>query len=452
MAVKELPYAFAKTFGVFLSDDGSGRRVLWVRRGSKVDSVAEARRAVGLDVPLELVDGERFDQALTKAYSESGGTSASIVDDAGAQIDLDQLINELPPIEDLLDRQDDAPVIRLINALLSEAVRESASDIHIEAEEDRTVVRLRRDGELHEVLSPHRALHAAMASRIKILAQLDIAEKRLPQDGRFGIRLAGRQVDIRVSTVPTSHGERVVMRLLDKDPKRLALVHLGLAADTLADVTRALKAPHGIVLVTGPTGSGKTTTLYSALLSINARERNIMTVEDPVEYDLPGIGQVQINSRIDMSFARALRAILRQDPDVVMIGEIRDLETAQIAIQASLTGHLVLATIHTNDSVSAVTRLMDMGVEPFLLASSLTGVLAQRLVRRLCAVCRQPDPMGMEREIEPQPTSPTSWRPVGCPECRHTGYQGRIGVFEWLEVDDDLKRLIHERVSEQSIR
>jgi len=450
-SLPRLPYAFARGQGVLVHGGGAGPAVLWVRRGARADAAAEARRIAGARLPVELVDAERFDQALTRLYADGGDSAASIVDGAGQDVDLDQLLNDLPPIEDLLDSQGDAPVIRLINALLTEAVREGASDIHIEPEEARTVVRLRRDGELREVLSPHRALHAAMASRIKILAQLDIAEKRLPQDGRIAIRLAGRAVDIRVSTVPTGHGERVVMRLLDKDPSRLDLGVLGMAADTLASMDRALRAPHGIVLVTGPTGSGKTTTLYGALMRLNARERNIMTVEDPVEYDLAGIGQVQVNPRIDMSFARALRALLRQDPDVVMIGEIRDLETAQIAIQASLTGHLVLATIHTNDSVSAITRLVDMGVEPFLLASSLTGVLAQRLVRCLCPSCREPDPLPPRAEGG-EPGDGPAWRAIGCERCGHSGYRGRLGIFEWLEVDDPLRRLVHEGAGEHRIR
>jgi general secretion pathway protein E len=449
--VTRLPYQFARSQGVLLNVDEHGEAVLWVRPGARTEAVVEARRVAGASVPIECIDAARFEQMLTGAYADGGDSAASIVDDVGQEIDLSQLVNDLPPVEDLLESQGDAPVIRLINALLSEAVRANASDIHIEPEENRTVVRLRRDGELSEVLAPHRALHAAMASRIKIMAQLDIAEKRLPQDGRIAIRLAGRSVDIRVSTVPTSHGERVVMRLLDKDPSRLDLGALGMAEDTLRSFDNALHAPHGIVLVTGPTGSGKTTTLYGALLRINGRERNIMTVEDPVEYDLAGIGQVQVNSRIDMTFARALRALLRQDPDVVMIGEIRDLETAQIAIQASLTGHLVLATIHTNDSVSAITRLIDMGVEPFLLASSLTGVLAQRLVRCLCPHCRIEDPLP-PRPGSGEPEGGKAWRAEGCAECGNHGYQGRVGVYEWLTVDDRLRRLIHERTAEHRIR
>jgi general secretion pathway protein E len=304
------------------------------------------------------------------------------------------------------------------------------------------VVRLRIDGTLRDLIEPARALHGAIVSRLKIMAQLDIAEKRLPQDGRIALRVAGKPVDVRVSTIPTGHGERVVLRLLDKQAGRLDLTQLGMDTATLEHMDRLIKEPHGIVLVTGPTGSGKTTTLYAALSRLDTAALNVMTVEDPIEYDLDGISQTPINARIDMSFARALRTILRQDPDVVMIGEIRDLETAQIAVQASLTGHLVFATLHTNDAISAVTRLVDMGVEPFLLASSLIGVGAQRLVRRLCLECRKP----FVHE------GATFYTAQGCPACNRTGYRGRTGIYELLTVDDDLRRLIHDRASEHALR
>jgi general secretion pathway protein E len=291
-------------------------------------------------------------------------------------------------------------------------------------------------------------------SRVKIMAQLDIAEKRLPQDGRIALRVAGKPVDVRVSTIPTGHGERVVLRLLDKQTGRLDLTRLGMDGQTLALMDRLILQPHGILLVTGPTGSGKTTTLYAALSRLDADSLNIMTVEDPIEYDLDGISQTQVNPRIDMSFARALRTILRQDPDVVMIGEIRDLETAQIAVQASLTGHLVFATLHTNDAVSAVTRLVDMGVEPFLLASSLIGVGAQRLVRKLCEECRNPVAMDAAqlRSLGLAPVPGTFYAPVGCPACNGSGYRGRTGIYELVAVDEDLRRLIHDRAPEQTLR
>jgi general secretion pathway protein E len=359
------------------------------------------------------------------------------------EIDLDRLMQDIPEVADLLEAQDDAPVIRMINALFTQAARDGASDIHIEAFESSSVVRYRVDGTLRDVVSPRKALHAALISRIKIMAHLDIAEKRMPQDGRIALRVGGRPIDVRVSTLPTGHGERAVLRLLDKEAGRLQLEKLGMAPTVLKSLDNLIRQPHGIVLVTGPTGSGKTTTLYAALARLDASTTNILTVEDPIEYDLPGISQTQVNTKIDMSFALALRAILRQDPDVIMIGEIRDLETAQIAVQASLTGHLVLATLHTNDSVSAVTRLMDMGVEPFLLASSLLGVLAQRLVRRLCQHCREP-------HVEPD--GRTTYRPVGCARCNHTGYSGRTGIHELFVVDENIRGLVHEGKGELAMR
>jgi len=379
---------------------------------------------------------------------------AVLAGDLAQDLDFGRLLQEIPKVEDLLESQDDAPVIRLINALLTQALRDSASDIHIEPFETRSVVRLRIDGMLRNLIEPARALHAAIVSRVKIMAQLDIAEKRLPQDGRITLRVAGKPVDVRVSTIPTGHGERVVLRLLDKQAGRLDLTRLGMDEATLAHMDRLIREPHGIVLVTGPTGSGKTTTLYAALSRLDATALNVMTVEDPIEYDLDGINQTQVNSRIEMSFARALRTILRQDPDVVMIGEIRDLETARIAVQASLTGHLVLATLHTNDAVSAVTRLVDMGVEPFLLASSLIGVGAQRLVRRLCLECRKPfaADTAQLRALGLAPTDGTLYSAQGCGACNGSGYRGRTGIYELLTVDDDLRRLIHDRVSEQTLR
>jgi general secretion pathway protein E len=344
----------------------------------------------------------------------------------------------------------------MINALLLQALRERASDIHFEPYEARSVVRFRIDGVLHDVIEPPRALHAALVSRLKVMASLDIAEKRLPQDGRMALKLGDKSVDVRVSTLPTGPGERVVLRLLDKDAARLDLAALGMSEATLAAVDRLIREPHGIVLVTGPTGSGKTTTLYAAMSRLDRTTLNVMTVEDPIEFALDGVGQTQVNPRIDLTFARALRSILRQDPDIIMIGEIRDLETAQIAVQASLTGHLVLATLHTNDSVSAVTRLADMGVEPYLLASSLLGVLAQRLVRRLCPQCRDAAPAS---EGEAQvlatlgvPPETALSRANGCEACGRSGYRGRTGLYELLLVDDDVRRAIHDRGGEPALR
>ncbi|MAB85940.1 MAG: type II secretion system protein GspE [Rhodobacteraceae bacterium] len=432
-----LPYHWAKSQRLLLRTAEQGDALV-VSPTTPGWAILEAMRRAG-QLPLEQVTDDELDLLLATSYSDTG-SAAAVVGEVQNEVDLDRLMQDIPEVTDLLDAQDGAPVIRMINALLTQAARDEASDIHIEPFETHSVVRYRVDGALRDVVSPRKALHAALASRIKIMAQLDIAEKRLPQDGRIALRVAGRPIDIRVSTIPTGHGERIVMRLLDKQAGRLQLETLGMDADILSQLDQLIRQPHGIVLVTGPTGSGKTTTLYAALARLDASTSNILTVEDPVEYDLPGISQIQVNAKIDMSFAMALRAILRQDPDIIMIGEIRDLETAQIAVQASLTGHLVLATLHTNDSVSAITRLVDMGVEPFLLASSMLGVLAQRLVRRLCKHCRQwDDNIG-------------SWRPQGCPDCNQTGYSGRTGIHELFCIDDDIRRLIHQSEAEQAIR
>src|SRR5919112_1197346 len=366
--------------------------------------------------------------------------------------DLAHLAQELPENADLLESDDDAPIIRLINAILTQAVKENASDIHIEPFENRLVIRFRVDGVLREVLQSKRAVAPLVVSRIKVMSKLDIAEKRLPQDGRISLRVAGRAVDVRVSTIPAGHGERVVLRLLDKQAGRLELNSLGMDAATRGLVDELIHKPHGILLVTGPTGSGKTTTLYAALERLNDNTRNIMTVEDPIEYYIDGIGQTQVNTKVEMTFARGLRAILRQDPDVVMVGEIRDLETAQIAVQASLTGHLVLSTLHTNTAVGAVTRLRDMGIEPFLLSSSLIGVMAQRLVRVLNPDSKQPFTAGeYERRLlnlKDGELSPTLYRPGRDPA---GGYRGRTGIYELVVVDDQFRTMIHDGAGEQEL-
>jgi general secretion pathway protein E len=372
----------------------------------------------------------------------------------GAELDLASLAELTPEFGDLLEQEDDAPIIRLINAILSEAIKAGASDIHLETFEKRLVVRFRVDGILREVIEPRRELAALLVSRVKVMARLDIAEKRVPQDGRISLKVGGREVDIRVSTLPSANGERVVLRLLDKQAGRLSLQHLGMSERDRRLLDENLRKPHGIILVTGPTGSGKTTTLYAGLVTLNDRSRNILTVEDPIEYYLEGIGQTQVNPRVDMTFARGLRAILRQDPDVVMVGEIRDQETADIAVQASLTGHLVLSTLHTNSAVGAVTRLVDMGVEPFLLSSSLLGVLAQRLVRVLCPHCREARPAD---DAECGLLGLDPWeRPLihhakGCPECHQQGYRGRTGIYELVIFDDKMRTLVHNGVGEQEL-
>ena len=456
-AVEQLPYAFAKRHGVISARQLEPGFELWVRPGVRAGVLAEVQRALGGPLALRELANDAFDAALARAYERGASHAADIVDDMDANPDLVALAESLPKVADLLESEDDAPIVRLINALFSQAVREGASDIHVEAFEGRSVVRFRRDGMLRDVIEPPQVVHGVIVSRIKIMARLDIAEKRQPQDGRIALRLAGRSVDVRVSILPTAHGERVVLRLLDKQAGRLDLTGLGMADTTLAALRELVRQPHGIILVTGPTGSGKTTTLYAALGQLDAKRTNIVTVEDPIEYDLDGVGQTQVNPRIELTFARALRAILRQDPDVVMIGEIRDLETAQIAVQASLTGHLVLATLHTNDAAGAVVRLVDMGIEPFLVASSLLGVLAERLVRRLCPACRRshaPDraELALLDNGNGGGADTALFTASGCEACAFTGYQGRTGIFELLLIDDEARRLIHDRASEADLR
>ncbi len=445
-------FGFAKRNGATLSawrEDAA--EVAW-REGVKPEVITELRRYLG--VPLKLVrhDQASYERLLRNLY-EQGDDARAMVADLDGDLDLKTLADELPEPEDLLESEDDAPIIRLINALLTEAVKEGASDIHIEPFESRLLVRFRIDGVLREVLSPQKAIASTVVSRIKVMARLDIAEKRLPQDGRIGLKIAGRPVDVRVSTIPAGHGERVVLRLLDKQAGKLDLAQLGMAPRTLDELSEIIERPHGIFLVTGPTGSGKTTTLYASLLRLNDASRNIMTVEDPIEYYIDGVGQTQVNTRVEMTFARGLRAILRQDPDVVMVGEIRDLETAQIAVQASLTGHLVLSTLHTNSAVGAIARLRDMGVEPFLLSSSLIGLLAQRLVRVLDPATSEPyaaTPRELAAFGKPADMSATLYR-SNAESGRHAGYRGRTGVYEFVPVDDTMRELIHANAAEAAL-
>ncbi len=431
-----LPYAYAKAHTLLLEDDGA-RLVLWAPETVALPALSEVMRLYDVDA-LEREPQATLAQRIATVYAGGESSAAVVIGEVESAVDLSRMMQELPAIEDLLEASNDAPIIRMLNALLTQAAKDGASDIHIEPYERSSSVRFRVDGTLREVVQPNKALHAALISRLKIMAELDIAERRLPQDGRISLRIGGRAVDVRVSTLPSSYGERAVLRLLDKAESKYTLEALGMNGEVLSAFDRLVHQPHGIVLVTGPTGSGKTTTLYASLGRIDTAGTNILTVEDPVEYELAGIGQTQVNPKIDLTFAKALRAILRQDPDVIMIGEIRDYETAQIAIQASLTGHLVLATVHTNDAPSTVTRMIDMGVEPFLLSSSLIGVLAQRLVRKLCSVCRKVDSLGR-------------FHPVGCPACGATGYKGRTGVYELMTVDDPLRELIHNRAAESQI-
>jgi general secretion pathway protein E len=448
---RRLSFAFAKRHGVLVKRMTDGVAEVACRPDTSALSIAEVRRFLRTGMKLERVDEAMFDSLLRSAY-EAGTDAMQAAEGLEDTTDLAHLALELPEQADLLESEDDAPIIRLINAVLTQAVKENASDIHVEPFENRLVIRFRVDGVLREVLQSKRAVAPLVVSRIKVMSKLDIAEKRLPQDGRISLRVAGRAVDVRVSTIPSGHGERVVLRLLDKQAGRLELHSLGMEPQTEKLIDELIFKPHGIILVTGPTGSGKTTSLYAALERLNDNTRNIMTVEDPIEYYIDGIGQTQVNTKVEMTFARGLRAILRQDPDVVMVGEIRDLETAQIAVQASLTGHLVLSTLHTNTAVGAVTRLRDMGIEPFLLSSSLIGVVAQRLVRVLNPDSKQPFTAGeYERRLlnlKYGEVSPTLYRPGRDPA---GGYRGRTGIYELVVVDDQMRTMIHDGSAEHEL-
>ena len=444
-----LAYGFAKRHGVVLLEMGEPALV-GVREGADPTALIEARRVIGRRLAIEPMSRAAFDRKLSDVYGDglASADGARGLETSG----LDSLVGEMPAAADLLDITDDAPIIRLINGLIAEAVRVGASDIHIEPYEINLVVRFRVDGVLREVLTLQSRLAPLIVSRVKVMARLDIAERRIPQDGRISLALAGRSLDVRVSTLPARAGERLVMRILDKDQAGLGLKDLGMGPETLEAFTTAMREPNGIVLVTGPTGSGKTTTLYAGLQLLNDQTRNILTIEDPVDYGIDGIGQTQVNPKVGMTFAAGLRAILRQDPDVVMVGEIRDSETAQIAVQASLTGHLVLSTVHTNDAAGAVTRLRDMGVEPFLLASTLRLVAAQRLVRRLCETCRAPETADAATvRLLKIPRGSKVWRAHGCADCGATGYVGRFALYETVRIDDRIRKLINDQADEAAI-
>ncbi len=449
---RKLSFPFAKRHGVLVRGCADGLADVVCRVGVSAQSLAEVRRFIGMPLKVTRVPVAEFDSLLRIAYEAGSGVAMQMLEGLDDNTDLAHLAEGIPETSDLLESDDEAPIIRLINALLTQAVKENGSDIHIEPYENRLVIRFRVDGVLREVLQTKRAVAPLVVSRIKVMSKLDIAERRLPQDGRISLRIAGRAVDVRVSTLPSGHGERVVLRLLDKQAGRLELEALGMDPRTRETMDEIIHKPHGIILVTGPTGSGKTTTLYAALERINDNTRNIMTVEDPIEYYIDGIGQTQVNTKVEMTFARGLRAILRQDPDVVMVGEIRDLETAQIAVQASLTGHLVLSTLHTNTAVGAVTRLRDMGIEPFLLSSSLIGVLAQRLVRELNPDTKQAFTAGEyeRRLLNLGPNEPpvTLYRPSAEPG---SGYRGRSGIYELIAVDDHMRTMIHDGSAEQEL-
>ncbi|PCJ42771.1 MAG: type II secretion system protein GspE [SAR86 cluster bacterium] len=441
-----LPYEFARLNRVLVRPDQAE-----ILHTSTIENwvISEISRCNNVNLSLVEVNDELFDKLLSDLYQNQQSSSEVVMAGIKDFVDLEEAAAALEESVDLLDSENDAPIIRLLNSILAEALKEHASDVHIEPYEKQAVVRFRLDGVLRTVLNPSVQIAPLLISRIKVMSRLDIAEKRLPQDGRMAVKLGGRSIDLRVSTMPSSYGERVVMRLLDRDAGKMQTEDLGMPAETKARLEKLIQRPHGIILVTGPTGSGKTTTLYAALQQMNRQERNIMTIEDPVEYDLPGISQTQINIRAGMTFAKGLRAILRQDPDVILIGEIRDKETAEIATQASLTGHLVLSTLHTNTASGAITRLQDIGIDSFLLASTIRGIVAQRLLRKLCQHCReekacdeyQSKLLGME-----QGTS--IYQAVGCEQCNNTGFDGRQALFELVEIDTELQSLIHENAGE----
>ncbi len=453
-AVLRLPFSFAKRHSVVIEASSEGWVLYYAVTPSPI-VLCEIRRVCKASFSLIQLTKDEFDTKVTQVYQRNSSEAQQLMEDIGADNDdFFSLAEELPDNDDLLESEDDAPIIKLINAMLGEAIKEGASDIHIETFEKVLSIRFRVDGVLRDVLSPSRKLAPLLVSRVKVMAKLDIAEKRVPQDGRISLRIGGRAVDVRVSTMPSSHGERVVMRLLDKNATRLDLNSLGMEETNHQNFQHIIKRPHGIILVTGPTGSGKSTTLYAGLGELDSTQSNILTVEDPIEFDIDGIGQTQVNPKVDMTFARGLRAILRQDPDVVMIGEIRDLETAEIAVQASLTGHLVMSTLHTNTAVGAITRLRDMGIEPFLISSSLLGVLAQRLVRTLCKECKTPYQADDEQKklFSLLPSDDlVLYKPAGCEHCNGKGYRGRTGIHELLVVSEKVQELIHKEAGEQEI-
>ncbi len=458
--VERVPIGFSKTHGLLpLGPDGDAVRVA-VSNPFEGDPLDDLRLLFGgREIVPELASRRAILTAINQVYDRGQASAEALA--ADASFDLSEIASEIGhEPQDLLDAADDAPIIRLVNSLLQQAVKERASDVHLEPFETGVRVRFRIDDILYEPVRPlPRSIHSAIVSRVKIMGGLNIAEKRLPQDGRIRLKIAGRDYDVRLSTVPVAHGERVVMRLLPRTAEQLDLERLGFSPEQQRVIERLITRPNGIVLVTGPTGSGKTTTLYAALSRINTLDRNIITIEDPVEIQLEGVGQIEVNPRIGLTFASGLRSVLRQDPNVVLVGEIRDLETAEIAIQASLTGHLVFSTLHTNDAPSAITRLVDMGVERFLVASSLVAVLAQRLVRVLCLTCREAYRPSEQELVEIGVRRPDAlkqpvelYRPRGCDACNQTGYRGRLGIFELMLVDDALRDLINQHVDAKTIK
>lgn len=454
--LERVPIGFAKRFELLPIKRDDGHIVVATSNPLNLSPLDDLRIIFGLDIRHVVVPSRGILNCINQVYSRASDSAEQVIEDMNGE-DLGRIASELEEPEDILEVTDEAPIIRLVNSLLFQAVKDGASDIHLEPFERELSIRIRIDGILYNILSSPKRLQSSIISRIKIMAGLNIAEKRLPQDGRIGVKIAGKEVDIRVSVIPTAHGERVVMRLLDKSSKLLNLEDVGLSDDELKEINRLIRMSHGIILVTGPTGSGKTTTLYAALSRINSPDKNIITIEDPIEYQIKGVGQMQVNPKINLTFANGLRSILRQDPDVIMVGEIRDLETAEIAIHASLTGHLVFSTLHTNDSSGAITRLIDMGIEPFLVSSAIVAIIAQRLVRVVCMDCRQAYAptedeilrLAMKRDDIGRAKF---YHGKGCPSCMNRGYRGRTGIYEILLMDDDIRQMIMGRSDSSTIK
>ncbi len=456
--VRKVPIGFSKKNELAPVASVEGKVAVLTAKPLNHHALADLRALLGQPVEVQVATPELVAEFINRAYEITAGTAEDMLGEVGGENDLESIAHQLEGSADILDTDEEAPIVRLLNSLLQQAIKEKASDVHIEVFADSLAARLRVDGILYTVLKPPRRIHAQLISRVKIMAGLDIAEKRLPQDGRISIKAAGREIDVRVSVIPTTFGERVVMRLLDKSRNLLKLDQLGMDHQMFENIKSGIELPNGIILVTGPTGSGKTTTLYAALSQVNTIQKNVLTVEDPVEYQIKGIGQMQVNPLIGLHFADGLRSMLRQDPDIIMVGEIRDQETARIAVQASLTGHLVLSTLHTNDSAGAITRLVDIGIEPFLIASSLVGILAQRLVRILCPSCKTPMDLEAEEirrlgaDAARAGLGTRAWRATGCPVCMQSGYRGRSGIYEYLRITDGIRSLIVKGADSKEIR
>lgn len=450
-SIKKFPYAFAKAQGILLAFNHH-RPYLIAKKSVNNTALLEAFRALGEKVAIQYMSESTFSEQLASTYQQK--SNSQTLAHMPKINNLDQLANQIAHSKDLLAHHNDAPIITLLNHLISQALNQKASDIHFESYSDKCVVRLRIDGHLQQIMQLPQQSAPLVISRIKIMARLDIAIKREPQDGRFTVNIGKWPIDCRISCVPTLHGERVVLRLLDKRYAKLAFNKLGISACTENDINNLIQKNHGLILVTGPTGSGKTTTLYSMLAALNKPGKNILTVEDPIEYHLPGIGQIEVNTKTNMTFANGLRAILRQDPDIIMLGEIRDTQTAKMAVQASLTGHLVLSTLHTNTALGAITRLQDMGVESFLLAPSLIGILSQRLIRLLCDACKNAYEATKDelKRLNTEKNKMTLYKPSGCASCNHTGFKNRTGIYELLMINDTIRELIHRNASEQEIK